>query len=395
MILAAYYTYEEPGLLDRFDILAVEQRGTAWTRPKLTCDETIAFKLSHVNSIEDTIEQSQLEELQKKCLSEFNRTHSIDSVSTYQIASDIHFTANLFGYNRFSFWGVSYGTLVGQYLLNYYPQDLERTILDSGVVPGRHWGIDAANRVETLIEKNVKSFIAEVQVDVVWGKTYDETLTYFNDLSEAFAQNPMQVEFNYKEKNYPVTIGGEEFNALLFKFILIKNGRNLHRLVGAAQRRNSNQESSKTVLTRLVNSFLDLEDSTTDIVYQALICREFSVQNRNVADHSPSFRKMFNENERKFSIFSDTCYLGFSPSPDPKVIRGPVSSTENVLVVGAELDHVTSPAYVNSIAQNFTNGKTVVFKDASHGVFDERECINKSLIDYLTNLEGLFTNFCE
>ena len=386
MILAAANARRIPALLENFNILAVEQRGTSWTRPKVTCDETINYLLENINSDET---YAGIVEIQKRCLMEVARLVSMDSISTYQIASDINYAAKTFGYQNYSYYGVSYGTIVGQYLLKYYPTSLHRTILDSPVVPGYDWTNDALRNIDFLIKKNTETFMAEVREQGTWGRNYEETLEYFKQLPLVFDGAPLQVLFTYKNVTYPVLVNKDIYRSLFLKTLI------------TGQKRSQDEERSKTILTRFVNSYMDVEDAASDIMYQALICREFDVrtnQARSIVSQSIELRKLVSEHEfnQFLSDFNeDKCYLKFLPSTEPKLIKGAVATNESVLVVGGEIDYVTSPNYVALVAQNFINGNQAVFLGVSHGVLAEKECINESLINYLIGLDGRFTNSCE
>lgn len=161
MSLAARYLAIIDMSKEGFNILAVEQRGTLWTRPNLQCNAVIEEIISGLQKGESSsFESEAVIKANQKCLSENKSKVQIANVSTYQIAKDKVVAASLFGYEKFHFYGVSYGTLVGQYLLKYSPESLLKTVLDSGMLPNQSWMNEVVLNLDSLILKNLEQFVA-------------------------------------------------------------------------------------------------------------------------------------------------------------------------------------------------------------------------------------------
>src|SRR5690606_23889199 len=129
MALTAHYLDIIPTLTESFDILAVEQRGTPWTRPSALCTELTEYSLARIDQ-EKTDEQEETAIL-KRCLNRVSEELNIDSSSTVEIAQDLVCAASQFASEKFNYYGVSYGALVGQYLLQDSPDKIDKMILDS------------------------------------------------------------------------------------------------------------------------------------------------------------------------------------------------------------------------------------------------------------------------
>lgn len=400
MMLAGYYMKVAPQLLDHFDILAVEQRGTKWTRPITFCQDTVDFSLENLTQIYDT--DDAINKVVQGCLERASQRIDLDSISTYQIASDLDFAAKHFGYKTYSFYGVSYGTLVGHYLLKYHPNSLDKTILDSPAVPGKDWSHEAFSNMDSVIQKNIKAFLSDSSKNPNWTRSYEETMDYLNRLSDPFDANPLELTYTYEGKTYTYQFTGDHYNSILFSALTIHYDPQIIRyLIQAAESRDVFEPWAKIILTPLAQAFLDVEEDLTMIMYQSIICREFEIDEsriKEIISNWVEIKKLFDHGEFQKSLEAagqTRCYLGLTKREDGLAIQQPISTDKSVLVVGGELDHVTIPAYVNVVSQGFSNGHQAVFKGVGHGVFGDKKCITESLLGYLTDAQGRFTNFCE
>lgn len=400
MLLADYYLKVAPEILDHFDVLAVEQRGTKWTRPISVCNDIVSYSLETLSDPEGNKEEEK--RILQGCLNRVSQEINLDSISTYQIASDLDFAAKHFGYSSYSFYGVSYGTLVGNYMLKYFSGSLEKTILDSPAIPGKDWSHEAFSNMDSLVKKNIESFISDKSSNPKWTKSYQETMDYLNRLSDVFDNSPIELTYTYEDKSYTYQFTGGHFNSILFTALTVHyDPKIINYLIQAAESRSTFAPWSKVILTPLAQAFIDVEQDATMIMYQSLICREFEIdesQIMNIVSGWEEIRKLFDPQEYEELVEGageTRCYFEFKKREDNLVIWDPIKTNKSVLVVGGELDHVTIPAYVDVVSKDFTNGHKAVFKGVGHGVFGDKECITKTLLGYLTDTQGRFTNFCE
>lgn len=392
MALAAHYLSQMPELLDDFDVLAVEQRGTRWTRPVAFCDEIIEYNLKTLSQPEDEEAESQIH---AKCLAEASERINLDSISTYQIAYDLVFSAQHFGYPTFSFFGVSYGTLVGHYLLKFHPDSLEKTILDSPVIPGKDWKKDAVFGFDNLVEKNLSDYILTQTDD---RKTVEQVMEDFGQLAKSYDMRPLQITYTYDGKTYPLIFDGYHFIEIFIQLVLVDYiPEYLSYLKQAVETRMTRPAQSNEMIAAFAQTFIDVDRGNTSIMYESLICREFKAEEWQETPHLKLWEILIGEeiSEKTAAEREAECRFGFSQRNDSTVIRAPIATDKSVLVVGGENDHVTIPAYVPIVARNFTRGHQAIFKGVGHGVFAEKDCVNKSLLGYLKDPEDRFTNYCE
>ena len=121
-------------LLDTRDIIFVEQRGTEYSRPFLSLPEQDAWEVSVAKGQASENDYSYV-----KTYAERMQAEGVDftAFTSKQNAADMYAAAEALGYDQFNYYGVSYGTLLGQYVMNQakdHPGMLRSVILDS-VVP--------------------------------------------------------------------------------------------------------------------------------------------------------------------------------------------------------------------------------------------------------------------
>src|SRR5690606_38939930 len=114
------------------DVVILDQRGTAHTRPHLDCPEAypLAWAVYRQGLSEDAAWALQRRVLQR-CIDGFRR-QGVD-LSTYNslaIAADIDAARRALGYGRIVYYGASFGSQIGQHVMRDFPGMLDAVILD-------------------------------------------------------------------------------------------------------------------------------------------------------------------------------------------------------------------------------------------------------------------------
>jgi pimeloyl-ACP methyl ester carboxylesterase len=124
-----------PVLADR-DIVRFTQRGTQLAKPFLACPEYDA--IDYQRAVEGWTREeidARIETALTACRDRF-ATEGVDfsAYNSDENAADIVDIKDALGYDTITYYGESYGTLLGQYLLRNHPEVLESIILD-GIAP--------------------------------------------------------------------------------------------------------------------------------------------------------------------------------------------------------------------------------------------------------------------
>jgi pimeloyl-ACP methyl ester carboxylesterase len=124
-----------PVLADR-DVVRFTQRGTQFAKPFLACPEydAIDYQRAVDGWTREEID-AQIESALTACRDRF-ATEGVDfsAYNSDENAADIVDIKDALGYDTITYYGESYGTLLGQFLLRNHPEVLESIILD-GIAP--------------------------------------------------------------------------------------------------------------------------------------------------------------------------------------------------------------------------------------------------------------------
>ena len=141
--LAAPY-FLSPSLLDRFDIVGVDPRGVA-NSTNVKCFKSVKDQTAVLGDMNVAFPWGKAEE--KKYVAaakKFGKACSTTgkplsgSMSTAEVVRDMDVLRRAVGDKKLSYLGFSYGTAIGQYYANMFP-DRFRAIVVDGVLDPQHW----------------------------------------------------------------------------------------------------------------------------------------------------------------------------------------------------------------------------------------------------------------
>ncbi|MCU7727956.1 alpha/beta hydrolase [Actinoplanes sp. KI2] len=133
-----------PSLLDRFDIVGFDPRGVA-SSTNVKCFKTVKDQTVVLNNMNVAFPWGKAEEqkyvgaakqLGKACSSTGKPLSG--SMSTAEVVRDMDVLRRAVGDKKLSYLGFSYGTAIGQYYANMFP-DRFRAIVVDGVLDPSHW----------------------------------------------------------------------------------------------------------------------------------------------------------------------------------------------------------------------------------------------------------------
>ncbi len=131
------------------DIVLFDQRGTTHTKPALQCDELnqLTIDTAEQDLPDEEIDRLSMEAAQA-CRDRLTKAGAdLSAFDSVENAADINALREALGYDQINFYGVSYGTLLGQHLMRDFPQILRSVILDA-VAPAEGSFINESGRTE-------------------------------------------------------------------------------------------------------------------------------------------------------------------------------------------------------------------------------------------------------
>ncbi|WP_112261884.1 alpha/beta hydrolase [Lentzea terrae] len=125
--------YFSKEIVDRFDVIGFDPRGVARSQP-IKCSVE-AVQRSHTNRPKTVAEYDQLVAYNRQ-LGEDCRKHSgpiFDHASSRDAADDIDSIRRALGEKKINYYGVSYGTIMGQQYAERYGRNLRAMVIDSNM----------------------------------------------------------------------------------------------------------------------------------------------------------------------------------------------------------------------------------------------------------------------
>jgi len=178
-----------PVLADR-DLVYFTQRGTNGAKPRLYCE---AFDAVGLNAAVEGWSQQEREAQYKATLQgcfDALTAQGIDfaAYNTNENAADINDLRQALGYDKIIYYGQSYGTLLGQFLMRNYPDILEAVILD-GTLPAEYTTYAQAFDIPGAFQR----VFAACAADAACQANYPDPEATLAEVVAAYQANPQPV----------------------------------------------------------------------------------------------------------------------------------------------------------------------------------------------------------
>lgn len=395
--LASVVAASEPKLLSKFNILGVDQRGTKWTYPSANCielnpplKELLADQTNILGSDEDLEVKRTV-----KCLDKISKQIDINSINSYQISNDIPYVVSSLGYDQFSFYGVSYGTAIGQYLTVYHSSMLKRVVLDSPVVLDEGWTKKALDGLPKLIDYKINSLVEHLNQNNSEVTDREKIEKRIKDKISKLSAKPIDVKISSGNQHFTHSFNGIHYFSILIRFLLM--GYDMYTVENFLL---AVDLKSLEDIERDIVRFIDFDSNSVDAMHRVIMCREFPKKDFKYSDSLmdlldrliPFDTAGIIRNTKSSSV---ECIPLKKLKTIPKQLGTKFKSDSSVLIVGGELDHVTKPINVSIVKENYSNGKAIVFKGLPHGVMGSNECATETILSFLTEDKNFSTDKCE
>ncbi len=161
----AEFVYDQP-LLDSFDIIGIDPRGTGLSEPAVDCvdvyDPSFGVETGPDDAAEDTALRRVAAEFTAGCVERSGDL--LQHLSTVDAARDMDLVRQALGEDTASYFGWSYGTQLGATWATLFPDTVRATVLDGAVDP-------TVGRIDGLVEQaagfdaSLSTFLADCSAD--------------------------------------------------------------------------------------------------------------------------------------------------------------------------------------------------------------------------------------
>lgn len=377
-------------ILQERDIVLVEQRGTLYSDPVLTCPESVEFILDNI-SVDPYEDEDLLDNQVAATQACFDRLAAdgvnLSAFNSVENANDMIAVADALGYEQINFYGVSYGTMLGQHLLRDHEARLNSIIFDA-VVP-----LEGNFLPDILVTGRdaLQAVFASCAADTDCNSLYPDLENVFWDTHGELNQNPILLPTVDPETGieYEAFFNGDsllglirglqytaEFVPSIPYFIYASSEDNFE----WAERVNG---------IFLINAGRDIAEA----MYTSVLCAEdgdFTIDDVN----TEGIRQEILDTQLDFiASFPELCELGNIQALD-SFVDDPVISDIPALITSGGFDPITPARYGDVLAGNLSNSTHLVFPSLAHGAILGGQCPLGIMTQFLSNPEAELDTSC-
>ncbi|GAB5491913.1 MAG: hypothetical protein Phog2KO_21280 [Phototrophicaceae bacterium] len=376
-------------ILAERDIVLVEQRGTKHSEPALMCPELTELAIEF---LDDDLPNDEILTLQLDAYDAcFNRLTdegvNLSAYNSVENAADIMDVADALGYDEINFYGVSYGTMLGQHLLRDF-EDRIRSIIFDAVVPLE---LNFIPDIMATGSEAINTLFASCEADSACNDLYPNLADTFWETYENLNANPVIIETYDPET-------GIDYDALVTGDVVLEILRTLQyttefvpslpALIYATS------EGDFEWLERLYG--LVAIDSSRDIA-DAMNISVLCAEDADFTDEdifTEGIRPEIVERQTVFiTSIQASCELAEIETLD-NYVDEPVISDVPSLVTSGGFDPITPARYADILADNLSNSTNLVFPTVGHGALLGGQCPLSIMASFISDPESDLNTSC-
>ena len=357
-------------LLERGDLILMDQRGVGFSEPSLACTEVNEAQLDLLDdnlSLEDeaVVAQEALQACRDRLAAQ---GINLSAYNSAQNAADVADLWQTLGYDEINLYGVSYGTRLALTIMRDYPDGLRSVILDSAFPPQA----DLYVYLGTNAQRSFRLLFDDCAADAACAEAFPKLEKNFYQTVERLNQEPEPLRLTSFEtgESYDYLLTGDDFFGLVFNTLYVSQ------LIGFLPALIDSAANKDYTIIGIIASIFELDQSLDYGMYFSVQCFEevpFQTEDQqSEADARliPPIRRFVEANP--LNAFQ-ACNI-WDIDTAASIEDTPVVSDIPTLIVAGEYDPITPPDYGRATAETLSNGYFFEFPGLGHGVFDEGEC---------------------
>jgi pimeloyl-ACP methyl ester carboxylesterase len=371
-------------LLNTRDLIFVEERGTRYSKPFLSCPEQNAHLIAVAKGQRNYTDASWI----RGCNARLKAQGiSPSAFNTRENAADIYAVAETLGYPQFNYYGVSYGTLLGQYVIaqaHQHKPKLRSVILDGVVRPDLDFNLASGHTISYALRNVFHACAQDQQCSAAYPNLEQKFLAIVDQLNRKPV--PLTLTIPSSKQTFTTQLDGSAFIMGIVPYLArpysgeTARGSSLPKFIQAASQGN---------FAWVAQSLSDLEPKGAKEMYHTVLCaRAQSFQLKPNQALPLPYPQLVPLGIREAEAVSNACAVLQVEQKPPFVITNPQIPT---LLLNGSYDPVTPAPYGEALARSFTTAYGFTFPGVGHGaLFTPKDmaaaaCVTTIATDFLAN----------
>lgn len=369
------------------DLVLWDQRGTYFSQPRLKCREG--------NALPPDADDKAQEEAFRRCGERLAReVGDLSAFNSLENARDVDDVRAALGYESFNFYGVSYGTELGQFLMRERPKGLRSVVLDA-VVP---LGFSLVTGVPIVRQQVMLRYAQSCEASPACNAAYPDLANRYQALLDRLDKNPVQVSLGpaaqppaarnaareprtEKRPGATATISGRDFDGALYQSIYQREA--VPFIPYIIQRA---EQGDFSFMLNIVGTMQASNDDMADAMYMTVVCAEFGDTPESALQFPGVIKRLVEAGQNDARQILALCRDWKIRLLD-KALLEPVKSDIPTLLLSGRFDPITPPEQADRVAAHLSRAWKFTFPRGAHGQAFVLACANGMMAAFLENPE--------
>ena len=364
------------------DLVIVETRGSRYSDQPLVCD---ALRHAEQRSASD----AEVVDAARTCFDHWASIGvDLSDVHAPGLADDIAAATELLGYDTFDYYGVSFGTVIGQHLLRDHSDRLRGVVLDAVAPLGVDYLTAAPQNFDAALTVVEQACAGDPVCDAVTDGSFREA---FRSAMEELDDSPIRIRIGDELDGRDLEVDGDELASVVFDAMYSGEATPyLPLIVGAGD------EPEVAALFELVVRAVREPDPWGDDGAVGLnlgaTCAEVGAGATVPDGARGDWPVEVAAGVADLRLARRACDdFGFAVSSNAR--REPVASDRAVLLIGGEHDPITPQRWSHAAAAQMPNATVLDLAGWGHGAL-EHPCAASVLVAYLAHPDAAIDTAC-
>jgi pimeloyl-ACP methyl ester carboxylesterase len=367
------------------DFIVLDQRGTGYSKPSILCEELTALEFEQLDEVNLPLAQELEAQLAAvaACRERFAAQGvDLSAYNSAENAADVEDLRRALGIEKWTLYGISYGTRLALTVMRDYPEGVRSVILDSAYPP-------EADLYATFAPHYVRALgtlFTACAEDADCASAYPDLERVFYATIARLDKNPINIQASLREsgENYIVSINGRRLAQLVFKSLYQTNIiPYLPQIIMDASRDRFGLFG--VLYMAYFESGLDFSDGMNFSVQcgEEVAFSDPALTTASIAQYPALASFLVRTPEGGDEIYP-LCATWGVEAADPRE-NLPVTSDIPTLVMAGEYDPITPPAWGEQVAAHLPRSYFYTYAGLGHGVTTDGGCPLEMALAFLEN----------